>query len=177
MSTYIALLRGINVSGQKKIIMAELRTLLAKAGLKNVRTYIQSGNIVFEPNDSAKTVDFTIHQAILKKYGFEVPIMVFEQSFLTQVIQENPFLKKEPDLDIKMLYVAFLSEKPTPDRLKILQEKYMGDDEFILSEKVVYLYYKNGAGRTKLTNNYLETHLKIKATSRNWRTTLKLKSM
>lgn len=174
MQTYIALLRGINVGGHKKIIMADLRMLLAQANLANISTYIQSGNIIFESKDTAKVLQAKIHQAILKKYGFEVPIIVFKQSFLTQVSKENPFLKKDPNLDIKMLYVAFLSEKPSQEHLKILREKYNGDDEFVLAKKVVYLYYKHGAGRTKLTNNYLETHLKVSATSRNWKTTLRL---
>ena len=177
MQTYIALLRGINVSGQKKIIMAELRALLAKLSLQDIRTYIQSGNVIFESKNTPKIIRTNLQQTIHKQYGFEVPVTVFKQSFLTQVIKENPFLIKDPNLDIKMLYVAFLAEKPSLEHLEILKEKYKGEDEFILSEKVVYLYYKNGASRTKLTNNYLENHLKVSATSRNWKTTLKLETL
>ncbi len=177
MQTYITLLRGINVSGQKKIIMAEFRTLLGKIGLENVQTYIQSGNIIFRHEQPAEALTTSIHQAILNEYGFDVPITIFSPHFLTQVIHNNPFLRKEPSQDIKKLAVAFLSEKPSDAQVKILEEKYMGDDEFALSGKVVYLLYKNGAGRSKLSNNYLEKQLKVSATSRNWKTTLKLKSM
>ena len=177
MQTYIALLRGINVGGHKKILMAELRAHLADSGLKNVKTYIQSGNIVFDSKETPKILSKSIRQSILDNYGFEVPVIVFKQAFLTQVINENPFLLKNPTLDIKMLYVSYLSEKPKSELLEKLKEHYHGDDLFTLSEKVVYLYYKNGAARTKLTNNYMEKQLKLSATSRNWRTTLKLEKM
>ncbi|HHB78482.1 MAG TPA: DUF1697 domain-containing protein, partial [Saprospiraceae bacterium] len=119
----------------------------------------------------------TIQEVILKNFGFDIPVIVFGQAFLTQVIHQNPFLKSNPDIDSKTLYVAFLSEKPSPERIQVLQEKYKGDDEFVLLDKIIYLRYKNGAGRTKLTNNYIETHLKVKATSRNWKTTIKLSNM
>lgn len=169
---YIALLRGINVSGHNKIKMANLRAVLEQQ-LQKVRTYIQSGNIAFESTHSLTKSKEIIGLAIKKEFDLDVPVLVFEQSYFTKVIEQNPFLSIQ-DIDTKKLYITFLSEKPIPTNVAILQEKYKGDDEFKIQKDVLYLYYKNGAGKTKLTNKFIENHLKVTATSRNWRTTQKL---
>ncbi|WMX15876.1 DUF1697 domain-containing protein [Aureispira sp. CCB-E] len=173
---YIALLRGINVSGQKKIKMLDLRNMCEKMGWHDVQTYIQSGNIIFESNEEDKSVlETNLKEAIQTTFGYEVPVMIMTQAYLKQVADQNPFLKKDPSIDIKLLHVTFLGAKPADDLVVALQEKDYGTDEFEVLEDKVYLYFPNGYGRTKLTNNIFEKKLKVDATTRNWRTVLKLK--
>ena len=108
---------------------------------------------------------------ILDKFGLDVPVIIFQKPFLKELIDQNPFLA-DPSIDTKQLYVTFLSETPDFEQTLVLSEKNIGADSFFLADKIMYLHYMNGAGRTKLTNNFIETQLK--ATSRNWRTILKL---
>jgi len=173
---YIALLRGINVGGQKKMKMLDLRAMCEKIGLKEVQTYIQSGNIIFEsPEKDTVILEKALKGEIQESFGFDVPVMVMKQAYLQQVVENNPFLEKNAELDTKLLHVTFLAEKPTTSLVKELTEKDYGTDEFEVIEKQVYLYFPNGYGRTKLTNNIFEKKLQVAATTRNWRTINKLK--
>lgn len=172
---YIALLRGINVSGQKKVKMADLRAMCKEMGYQQVQTYIQSGNIIFETAEQDQSkMALKLHEQIKKTFGYEVPVMVRTQTYLDEVIKGNPFLKKEPNIDIKLLHVTFLAEKPAKDLVEKLMEKDYGTDEFKIVDNCVYLYFPNGYGRTKLTNNIFEKQLQVAATTRNWRTINKL---
>lgn len=175
MKTYIALLRGINVSGQKKIKMAELRTHLSEWGFSAVQTYIQSGNIVLqEAESSQEQIAERIHQGIQSVYGFDVPVMVLVPEDLDRVLANNPFL---PEKDPKRLYVTFLSTQPAQD----LQDQLLGEDytpeAFVLREQHIYFFSPSGYGRAKMNNNFFEKKLKVRATTRNWRTVNKLKDM
>lgn len=173
---YIALLRGINVGGQKKIKMLDLRVMCEKMGLEQVKTYIQSGNIIFESaNEDASKIATELKDQIQETFGFEVPVMVMKQAYLEKVISENPFLNKDASLDQKLLHVTFLAAVPSEDLVKAIKEKDYGSDQFEVIGKRVYLYFPNGYGRTKLTNNIFEKKLKVAATTRNWRTVGKLK--
>ena len=172
---YIALLRGINVSGQKKILMADLRSLLTKSGYKNVETYIQSGNIIFDSSEAEKTIlENQISQLIKETYGYDVPVLVVDSEYLKTVIENNPFLKEDPALDITRIGVTFLADYPNDESESILEGINYPPDKFLLGKKEIYLYLPNGFGRTKLTNTFFEKKLKIKATSRNWKTVNKL---
>ncbi|MCF8239123.1 MAG: DUF1697 domain-containing protein [Saprospiraceae bacterium] len=169
---YIAILRGINVSGQKLIKMKDLVSLLEKAGLKEVRNYIQSGNIAFQSDKQPLPVLVdTIQAAIKKEYGFDVPTQILTAEKLQKVIDGNPYLSR-PNVDLAKIYIVFLDQIPAvvPD----IDTKTLGRDEFVIQDDVIYLYLNEGAGRTKLNNNFWESKLKVNATSRNWRTTLKL---
>jgi uncharacterized protein (DUF1697 family) len=173
---YIALLRGINVGGKRKVKMADLLAMCEEIGLKEVRTYIQSGNIVFEsPEEDTSVLGKSLQEQIMATFGFEVPVMVMTQAYLQQVAENNPFLKLNKDLDTKLLHVTFLAEQPAEDLIKVLVEKDYGTDEFEVIENRVYLYFPNGYGRTKLTNTVFEKKLQVAATTRNWRTIGKLK--
>ncbi|CAA6820850.1 MAG: Unknown protein, partial [uncultured Aureispira sp.] len=168
---YIALLRGINVGGQRKIKMADLRTMCEKIGLQEVQTYIQSGNIIFEHAEKDRSVLENALQAQIKiTFGFEVPVLVITQAYLQEVAQKNPFLQQHPALDTKLLHVTFLAAEPAKDLVKALAEKDYGTDTFEVLENRVYLYVPNGYGRTKLTNSVFEKKLQVAATTRNWRT-------
>lgn len=172
---YIALLRGINVGGQKKIKMADLRAMCEKIGLQEVQTYIQSGNVIFKNSEENTSVlEKDLQNQIKTTFGFEVPVMVMTQAYLQEVAENNPFLKLNKDLDTKLLHVTFLAEQPAENLIKVLAEKDYGTDEFEVIENRVYLYFPNGYGRTKLTNTVFEKKLQVAATTRNWRTTKKL---
>jgi uncharacterized protein (DUF1697 family) len=171
METYIALLRGINVSGQKMIKMPELQILFSKHGFKNVRTYIQSGNIIFECKKTNPDVLVKLlEEKILKHFKFEVPVIIRHQDEIKSILKNNPFLTKRNEEKDK-LYVTFLSNESGKYEKSDESEK---SDEFILSGKNIYLFCPNGYGRTKLNNNFFENKLKVKTTTRNWKTVEKL---
>lgn len=177
MRKYIALLRGINVSGQKKIKMAELRDLLEKAGLKEVQTYIQSGNIVFSSTEkdarkNAEIIEVTIENA----YKFHVPTLVITHEFIASVLKNNPFIEDENKDQAKM-YFTFLYSSPTPENLQKFNSYSFINEEVKLNKSIAYVYYVNGAGKAKLTGNFMENKLKVTMSSRNYNTVLKLIEM
>lgn len=177
MKTAIALLRGINVSGQKIIKMADLREVCTAAGLHQVRTYVQSGNILFETDVAdPRALEQTVHQLILDRFGFDVPVLVKFTDDLQLVVSENPYTE-EKGFDLKRLYVTFLGQIPADDRLAKLTEVDYSPEEFIRSEKTIYFFSPNGYGRAKMNNNFFEQKLKVTATTRNWKTVNKLIEM
>jgi uncharacterized protein (DUF1697 family) len=118
MQTYISILRGINVSGQKKINMKELKAMYESLSYQNVITYIQSGNVVFRSEKAdEKVLAKTIEDAINAKFGFDVPVLVLTEKELRATIKNNPFLK-EQDILIEKLHVTFLQQKPEPENIK-----------------------------------------------------------
>lgn len=175
MESYIALLRGINVSGQKKIKMAELRVQLAEIGLVDLSTYIQSGNLIFKfkEKDTAKIARL-IEKKIKKDYGFEVPVIVKTKSSFEQILKDNPFIKENTDVEEKALYVSILDALPSNENIDTIEADKYQPDQFVIDEEHIYIYCPNGYGRTKLTNSFFERKLKLKATTRNWRTMNKL---
>jgi len=177
MPTYISILRGINVSGHKMIKMDALRKMYSDLGFKNVQTYIQSGNVVFQDKIiDSKKLEKKIAKKILEQFSFEVPIIVIELGELKTIVKNNPF-GNDTSKDISYMHVTFLSaipDKPNVDKIK--EGKY-GADEFILISNAIYLYCPNGYGISKLNNNFIESKLKVMATTRNWRTTNELLNM
>jgi len=170
MPAYISMLRGINVSGQKKINMKELAALYESLHLRKVRTYIQSGNVAFDATGSdAATLEKKITLAIRKAYGFDVPVMVRTQSQMAQTIKKNPFLK-EKGVDLSKLHVTFLDQDPDKTQVKQLEAIDAGDDRCKVIGSDVYLYCPGGYGKTKLSNTYIEKQLARAATTRNWKT-------
>ena len=174
MQTYIALLRGINVSGQKKIKMADLKVSLKALNFRDVITYIQSGNIVFKSDtNSIPDLEKRIHNLILKDFGFEVPVLVKTPEELVQAFNNNPY-EKDTSKDPKKFYVVFLKDKPLEENIAKLKTYDYNPEEYFLKDKIIYYYAANGAGNAKMSNNFFENKLKVQATSRNWRTTHKL---
>lgn len=177
MKTYIAILRGINVSGHKKMKMEMLREMLAELKFKNVRTYIQSGNIVFQAKESAREkLEKIIGKKIVDNFGFEVPVIVKELMEVKSVLENNPFVNKRKE-DISKLHVTFLSGKPSKQGLEKIKEGNYEPDEFVVFENDIYLFCPHGYGNTKLNNNFFENKLKVVATTRNWKTVNKLAAM
>ena len=178
MQTFISILRGINVSGQKKILMADLKTHFENMKFKDVKTYIQSGNIVFKWDGKLPDIDLAqkIEMTIYKKYNFQVPVIIRGKEELGKIILSNPFLK-EKNIDVKKLYVTFLSQIPTKESFESMKEISYSPDQFIISGKEIYLHIPESYGETKLSNNFFEKKLKISATTRNWNTVNKLFEM
>ncbi len=173
MKTYIALLRGINVSGHKKILMADLRLLLEKSGLQNVQIYIQSGNVVFSSSKKQQGLETTIHEAILKKYGWEVPILVKTASEIKSILDDCPFPKDKKEKS----YFVLLQSAPSSSIISETNKLLYPNEEFIITNSCVYLYSELGAAKAKLNTNLFERKLKVKATARNYKTMIILRTM
>jgi uncharacterized protein (DUF1697 family) len=170
MATYISMLRGINVSGQKKINMQDLKGLYEELNFRNIKTYIQSGNVVFEAEEKLTLALLSIlEQNLLEKYGFTVPVILKKANDLEAIITGNPFLYKE-GIDTEKLHITFLQQSPLTENLDKISISDFKPDEYLIAEDVIYLYCPNGYGRTKLTNTFFENKLKVLATTRNWRT-------
>lgn len=175
MITYIALLRGINVSGKNLIKMVELKQLFSNEGFNNVTTYIQSGNVVFQSKKTEiQELEQTIQVAIEKQFGHTINVLVLTKSELEIVFNNNPFLIKNTDLDIKNLAVTLLNLEPDLGKISEIEALVDNDEEFTVVDKSVFLYLTYGFAKTKLTNNLFEKKLKSAATTRNWRTITKL---
>lgn len=171
MKTYIALLRGINVSGQKLIKMADLRTSLAKAGYPDAKTYIQSGNIILNAEEAdTKVLEAEVKALILKDFGFDVSTFVTTADFLEATVKNNPY----PDRETKKIYVSLLDQLPAQERVEALEALDFGPEEYVIDGMRVYLFAALGAAKSKLSNNFFESKLKVRATSRNWNTINKL---
>lgn len=174
MKNAIALLRGINVSGQKKIKMAELRDSLSNAGLQNVQTYIQSGNIVFDSeSDDKEYLQGMVQSIILKDFGFEVPTLIINGKDVNDILKANPF----SDDGENRLYYVLLKNAPAEDEKSAFNALQFENEDFHMTDACVYLFCKKGYGNAKLNNNLIERKLKVEATTRNHKTMLKLLEM
>ncbi len=174
MQTYICLLRGINVSGHKIIKMVNLKASFEGLDFDNVVTYIQSGNIVFKSDKTnTKNLEKIIHQMLLDDYGFDVPVIIITPKNIKNTLNNNPF-EKDSTKDPKKFYVVFLQDKPKQEYVEKLKEIDYSPEEYVLDNKIIYLYAANGAHKAKLGTNLFESKLKVKASARNWRTTNKL---
>lgn len=171
MHTYIALLKGINVGGHKKMPMADLREQLTKSGLKQVRTYIQSGNVVFqsELNDLLELEAF-LQKTIQSYFGFEVSVLVTTREQLKRIFDDCPFSEEKK---IKS-YFTLLKHKPGEAIIKMASEKVYEGEEYEIINDCIYFYCASGYGRAKFNINYFERKLGTTATARNYNTMVKL---
>ena len=170
---HVALLRGINVGGRHKLPMKSLVRLFDETGCRHVRTYIQSGNVVFEaPPALARRIPAAITRSISEHFGFEIPVVTRSADELSQIVNANPF--QEPGTDERVLHVAFLADLPDATRIASLDPNRSSPDEFAVCGREIYLRLPNGVARTKLTNAYFDSRLATTSTMRNWRTTLKM---
>jgi len=172
METYVALLRGINVSGHRKLPMADLRALMHELGYGEVTTYIQSGNVVFK-GEAAKDHASVISEKIRTAYGWEVPVMVFTREVLSEIFMANPF----PEDLQKKTYFTLLYPAPLEALVKQTAAVEVPGETFHITPRCVYFYPELGAGKAKLSNNWFESKLKVTATSRNYNTLQKLLDM
>ena len=172
---HVALLRAINVGGTKKLLMAELRAIFEAAGCADVRTYIQSGNVVFRAEEAlAARIPALIQAEIAASKGFQVPVVTRTAAELDAVASGNPFLAA--GADPARLHVGFLGEAPSATRIAELDPDRSQPDTFEVRGREVYLHFPNGTARSKFTGDYFDRVLATTITIRNWRTVGRLKA-
>jgi len=177
MIKYIAMLRGINVSGSKPVKMEQLRASLTALGLGDVKTYIQSGNIVFAAApEAAASLSGKIEKRILKDFSFVVPVLLRTVREMEEIVRENPLLKVT-GVDHAKLHVTFLSTNPPKTAVGQLLPLAVPPEQLFIVGREIYLYCPNGYGNTKLSNVTIEKKLSVGATTRNWKTVNTLLAM
>jgi uncharacterized protein (DUF1697 family) len=173
MKTYVALLRGINVGGKRRLPMAGLKTALESLGLENVVTYVQSGNVVFDAaGETASELASRIEKRIERDFDLDVTVVLRTPAELANVAAGNPFLKREAETT--KLHVVFLDRKPAAKAVSQLDPDRSPPDELEVGGREIYLHLPGGSARTKLTIDYIEKRLGVRGTQRNWNTVTKL---
>jgi uncharacterized protein (DUF1697 family) len=168
--TFIALLRGINVGGKNMIPMEVLKKHFEQNGFSSVSTYLQSGNVVFQSDDTnEKEIELFLKKSINEAFNLQIEVIVKHAGALSEIILHNPFENKIK-LEGDKTGVAFLSEIPSAESILKLQQFDCQTDEYFIFHDFVFIYCPNGFGRAKLTNAVLESKLKLKLTIRNWKT-------
>ena len=184
MTTFVALLRAVNVSGQNRIPMAELRRALSGLGRAGVQTYLQSGNVVFDaPGDDPVEQAAALHELIARELGHDVQVLVLTDDEMQRVAAEMPFVGAA-DFEDNWVHATFVSAPVDEAGFAGLKIPAQPGEKAVLAAsvpiavgQVIYLYLPRGYGRTKLNNAYFERALKTPATTRNWRTVLALAQM
>lgn len=174
MNDYVALFRGINVGGKNILPMQDLREVLSTLGCENVKTYIQSGNVVLSSAAGENDLSSSMAGAINDRCGFEPHVLVLAADRFRQIAAANPYA--EAGLEPKFLHVSFLATKPASPDLDALEKLKSGSERFTLDDGAFYLCAPDGIGRSRLASG-IEQHLGVSATSRNWRTVCKLVDM
>jgi len=175
--THLALLRGINVSGHKMINMVALKKALEAVGFQKVVTYIQSGNVFVDTEEeSPGKVGFIIKQEIFKEFGHDVPVIVIGKEDLQACLDRNLFLN-EAEIDLKKLYVSFISSELPDNMITQLNLNFIKPDEIQLDGKRIYLKYDISPAKTKLDNKWIEKSMNVVSTTRNWNTVKTLLKM
>jgi uncharacterized protein (DUF1697 family) len=175
---HVALLRAVNVGGNNPVPMKALAALFEKAGCRDVRTYIQSGNVVFTPpsRGAPAKLPSMLASRIEDTFGFRVPVVVRTADELRAVVATNPLLKKK-GAEIDRLFVGFLADQPDAARVASLDPNRSPPDEFVVKGREIFLHFPKGVGKTKITNVWLDAKLGTTSTVRNWKTVLKLVEM
>jgi uncharacterized protein (DUF1697 family) len=172
---YAALVRGINVGGRSAVKMEDLRSLFTDLGFDGVTSYLQSGNIVFEsPRTDTAAIRESIEEQVRAELSLDATVLLRSGSELGLICRNNPFVDRTTNLTT--LHVTFLADTPAAGRVSGLPG---GDrsEEFSVAGREIYLFCPNGYGRSKLTNTTFERRLATRATTRNWKTVLKLADM
>jgi uncharacterized protein (DUF1697 family) len=174
---YIALLRGINVSGQKSIRMSALQDSLTGLGLSDVRTYLQSGNVVFQAAKSNQAkLAAAIEARITRDFGHAVRVVVISARDLNRIADSNPLWPKGGGED-QLFHCTFLFEPVSASRFRVLTLPAASGERAVLVPGAILLHCPRGFGKSKLNNNYFERALGVAATTRNWRTVLALQAL
>ncbi|NVB40865.1 DUF1697 domain-containing protein [Pseudenhygromyxa sp. WMMC2535] len=169
---HVALLRGINVGGKHKLPMKTLARIFADQGAEDVKTYIQSGNVVYRASAAAaKGMATAVAEAIADELGFEAPVTTRSLDQLRELIESNPFSKES---DPTRLHVAFLAKRPTAAAVASLDPDRSPPDVYEVVGSEIYMHCPKGMARTKLSCAYFDSKLGTVSTMRNWRTTTKL---
>jgi len=174
---YIAMLRGINVSGHNIVKMEDLRASFGALRFRNVETYVQSGNVIFETEkDSLASLSKAIERKIAGDFAVSIPVFLRTSDEMAAITKRNPFLKV-PGIDHSKLHVTFLSDAPLDAAHERIQPLATNPELFRIIEREIYLYCPHGYGKSKLSNSAIEKKLSIGATTRNWKTVNTLLAM
>lgn len=173
MTVYVALLRGINVGGNKIIKMADLKRMFDDMGLADAQTYIQSGNVLFRSEEEEEPLRERIGAEIKRVFGFDVKVVLRTAAELEQVVANCPYPADE-SAEGETVYVALLERKPAQAGIDKLLACNSDTDEFILAPREVYILLRQSVRDSPFSNNFLEKKLGVAATTRNWPTTRKL---
>ncbi len=177
MTTFVSLFRGINVGGNHKVKMADLKALHETLRLQDVFPYIQSGNVVFKCEDrEEEQLQKQIAESFEQKFGFHAEVIIRTSAELRAIIEKNPF-QGQADKESKWVTVIFLDTLPEKMAQEALLQAYSGPEEIFFSGKELYVYYTDGIGRSKLSHTLIEKKLKARATARNWNTILALQEL
>lgn len=170
MTTYISLLRGINVGGHRLMKMDALKNICTHLDFTHVQTYLQSGNLVFQSTlTNTAEISSALKESIEKEFGFDVPILTMHHPYFEDLVNNNPFLKDDSK-DASFFHITFLSNKVAEQQTELLKEADLNNDAYMVSDQAVYLYCPNGYSTSKLTNSLIERKLGVEATTRNWKT-------
>ena len=174
MTTWIALLRGINVGGNRRVPMADLRAALEAIGLDDVRTYIVSGNVLFRsPRADRDVLRADVEAAIETRFGFPVAV-VLRTAAEMRAITAGDLLPEGSASDPARRYAIFLSEDPAPERLSAIDPAAVAPDVFVARDRVIHTWYRDGLQASKLAGQLTDRALGVTATARNWNTVRKL---
>jgi uncharacterized protein (DUF1697 family) len=168
---YVILLRGVNVGGNNKLPMADLRTALTNQGLEKVSTYIASGNVFADSSLGPAEVASLVRSVIDDSFGLQIPVLVRTHAELVSVAERNPF---EHVTDSSKLAITFLETEPASESVTALLTANPEPEQFVIDGTTMYAYYPNGFGITKLTSTLIDRKLKTISTTRNLNTLLKL---
>ncbi len=176
-TTYVALLRGVNVGGKNKLPMKDLGEMFVAAGCRDVRTFIQSGNVLFCAAPAlVKRLPGLIAERIAERFGYKTPVVLRSAVQLEAVLGNNPFLGADGVTE-DSLHVMFLADTPGTEAVGGLDLNRSPPDRFVVRGGEIYLQLPNGAGKSKLTNAYFDSKLRTVSTGRNWRTVTKLREL
>lgn len=176
MKKYAAFMRGINVGGNNIISMNELKDALEKNKFNNVETYINSGNIVFESELDKTKVKEQFEKTIEKKFKLKIDATIKTQNELDKIIASNPFNSKK-EMDNAKRVVVMLSNKVDGELVSQIKNDEKIVENYYHKDNLLYIYYHDGAGRSKFTTSYIDKKLKLSSTARNWNTILKMSEM
>lgn len=169
---YAAFLRGINVGGRTSIKMERLREVFAGLGFENVKTYIQSGNVVFETAETDDTKLAAKIEAAVEKEFFKTPVMVRSIDEIKDAVENNPFAGEE--FEDKLFHIVFLAEKLSDEKAAMLLSNNRESENFAVRNREVYCLLRDGVADSLLGKKYIDNKLKMPATARNWRTINKI---
>src|SRR5215469_9831858 len=177
MPVYIAMLRGINIGPHKRMKMDKLRASCEALGFEAVKTYIQSGNIVFRAGKlRPEALSKKLEERIVRDFGFSSEIIIRSKEELEQVVTGNPLLR-ERALDQSKLHVVFAREAPSPAAIRKLESLTLEPDKMRHAGKEIYFYFPNGVSGSSLWKHPLDRVLEVPSTMRNWRTAMTLSEM
>ncbi|MFP4845047.1 DUF1697 domain-containing protein [Winogradskyella sp. PE311] len=171
---YVALLRGINVGRHNRVPMVQLRAVLTKGGLVNVKTYIQSGNVIFQSqNNNIESLEDTIQKLIEDAFGFIIPVIVKTKNTLETIFNDCQFIESQKVNS----YFILLSEVPKEKLVNEANKKIYTGEVFHIGQDCIYFFSEVGYGNSKFNLNFFEKKLNVNATSRNYKTMVKLLSL